>query len=375
MKMSFERLKRGLQGQGQAKSIIIIFLMCSAFFVMLQNGNQIGVEEMGPDNNYGIDCAKGLAEDIRITLGYRTIKYQTKERLLLYHRPLLNCMSQDSKHLIDVIRDDFLIKPDLNRKMKLNFKESILMETRHQAKDVVDMIFKDKGGFFIEAGAMDCEDSITLPLEYNYGWKGLLVEALPERIEICKKLNRRRSHLINTCLATQDKPHFADFSLGGEVYTPENSSFAVQVAPGFVSDNENNRQKPGSLVLQCFPFYSLLLAMGNPTVNLFVLDIEGFELSVLETIPWHKVDIEVLDVETDLAGVFQKDSSREKIINLMEKNGYERFDHRNDYNEMTKRNQNDLFVRKDIVKKYNVKQLREDSPESKSGGKQKNWMI
>ena len=42
---------------------------------------------------------------------------------------------------------------------------------------------------------------------------------------------------------------------------------------------------------------------------------------------------------------------------------------------MTKRNQNDLFVRKDIVKKYNVKQLREDSPESKSGGKQKNWMI
>ena len=58
--------------------------------------------------------------------------------------------------------------------------------------------------------------------------------------------------------------------------------------------------------MQCFPLYSILLAMGNPTVNLFILDIEGFELAVLETIPWDKVDIEVLDVETNLAGIFQK---------------------------------------------------------------------
>ena len=62
--------------------------------------------------------------------------------------------------------------------------------------------------------------------------------------------------------------------------------------------------------MQCFPLYSLLLAMGNPTVNLFVLDIEGFELAVLESIPWDKVDIEVLDVETDLAGIFQKGKGR-----------------------------------------------------------------
>ena len=58
--------------------------------------------------------------------------------------------------------------------------------------------------------------------------------------------------------------------------------------------------------LQCLPLVSLLFALGNPTVNFFVLDIEGFELAVLRTIPWDKVDIEVLSVETDLAGKFQK---------------------------------------------------------------------
>ena len=38
---------------------------------------------------------------------------------------------------------------------------------------------------------------------------------------------------------------------------------------------------------------SILNAIGQPTVNLFVLDIEGFELDVLKSINWEKVNIEV----------------------------------------------------------------------------------
>ena len=33
--------------------------------------------------------------------------------------------------------------------------------------------------------------------------------------------------------------------------------------------------------MQCFPLYTLLQAEGSPTVNLAVLDIEGYELAVL----------------------------------------------------------------------------------------------
>ena len=43
--------------------------------------------------------------------------------------------------------------------------------------------------------------------------------------------------------------------------------------------------------------------MGNPTVNWFILDIEGAEFQVLQTIPWHLVDIEMISVETDMAGL------------------------------------------------------------------------
>jgi hypothetical protein len=48
--------------------------------------------------------------------------------------------------------------------------------------------------------------------------------------------------------------------------------------------------------MQCFPLYSLLMAMGNPTVNLLVLDVEGAETLVLRTIPWSNVNIEVVDI-------------------------------------------------------------------------------
>ena len=44
-------------------------------------------------------------------------------------------------------------------------------------------------------------------------------------------------------------------------------------------------------------FFSILLALGNPPVDYFSLDIEGAELPVLNTIPWNKVDIKVMSIE------------------------------------------------------------------------------
>ena len=74
--------------------------------------------------------------------------------------------------------------------------------------------------------------------------------------------------------------------------------------------------------MQCFPLYSLLLAAaGNITVNYFSLDIEGAEFLVLQTIPWDRVDIEVLTVETNHAGeVFP--GTKEEIREYLADKGY-----------------------------------------------------
>ena len=83
---------------------------------------------------------------------------------------------------------------------------------------------------------------------------------------------------------------------------------------------------------------------------------------MLRTIPWDKVDIEVLTVETDLAGKVLE-GSRQEIIDLMESAGYTRFDHRNNINPVTVMPQDDLFVRNDVVTKYGVQRNVKDKSE------------
>ena len=46
--------------------------------------------------------------------------------------------------------------------------------------------------------------------------------------------------------------------------------------------------------IQCFPLYSILLAIGKTEIDYFGLDVEGSEYKILKTIPWHKVNIKVL---------------------------------------------------------------------------------
>lgn len=48
-----------------------------------------------------------------------------------------------------------------------------------------------------------------------------------------------------------------------------------------------------TVTVQCFPLYSILLALNRTRVDFLALDIEGHELKVLKTVPFHKVDIRV----------------------------------------------------------------------------------
>lgn len=44
---------------------------------------------------------------------------------------------------------------------------------------------------------------------------------------------------------------------------------------------------------QCFPLYSMLLAMERTHVDYFSLDVEGYEPYILKTIPFDKLNITV----------------------------------------------------------------------------------
>lgn len=65
----------------------------------------------------------------------------------------------------------------------------------------------------------------------------------------------------------------------------------INVDAWMKGERQNVAQGQGKAL--CFSFYSILLAVGNPVVDYFSLDVEGAELPILKSIPWEKVNIKV----------------------------------------------------------------------------------
>lgn len=115
--------------------------------------------------------------------------------------------------------------------------------------------------------------------------------------------------------------------------------------------------------LQCFPLYSILLALGNPVVDYFSLDVEGTEIAILQTIPWDKasflkilqtsrlnhvlsqVNIKVVGIEINHLGQIFPGNFTD-LENLMTANGYELLG----YAKIDA-----FFIRKDVKIKANKK--------------------
>ena len=226
-------------------------------------------------------------------------------------RPRLNCYSQEDPRLTESIKEHSLHPPsqdpyNLEGKHTLGDGQPRMLDQRyfHERK---------KGGFFIEAGAFNGEsDSTTLHFELEHGWTGLLVEPVPLNYKELLTKNRK-AWAVQTCLSTKKTPETINFSLSGS---------SKETMAGIIV--KNNTQDD-TLEMQCLPLYSLLLSLGNPTVDFLSLDIEGAEFQVLKNIPWESVDIRAISVETQFAGEVME-GDREDIINLLTGLGYTHLD-------------------------------------------------
>lgn len=238
---------------------------------------------------------------------------------------LLNgkCLSGCSEDLtlIQYIKDIFVqpsgLKPILRKENSNQYKGQ---------HNQVDLILKHynykRNGFFIEAGAWDGEAfTNTLHLETEYNWTGLLVEPNEGAFaEIVAK--KRNAFIVNSCLSTTSNAEKVIFDMADvfgaidDKTDPENEK-TKKMKIRFKDIGWFNRPEipHQNKEVQCIPLYSLLLALDNPRVDFFSLDIEGSEMKVLRTIPWEKVNIEVILIEVDKSNITE-------MVHYMNVQGY-----------------------------------------------------
>ena len=90
--------------------------------------------------------------------------------------------------------------------------------------------------------------------------------------------------------------HFVDWDgdkNSGSLHIIETDENGNKKYDKFWDEMEGQVNNP-TIEVQCFPLYSVLLASNRTTIDYFSLDVEGFEIKILKTIPWDKVEIKVV---------------------------------------------------------------------------------
>jgi FkbM family methyltransferase len=154
------------------------------------------------------------------------------------------------------------------------------VEFRSQfGEDVViwEILGEQTEGFFVEVGAFDgYQLSVTYALEAA-GWRGLLIEPIPERADQCR-MRRPNSRVVNAAISRKGSAATAPF-----VVVPENDGQLSYLD----EDTEHARLMAMSSTPKkriTVPLRSLddLLGSYEGPIDAAIIDVEGNELDVLD---------------------------------------------------------------------------------------------
>jgi len=158
----------------------------------------------------------------------------------------------------------------------------------------------DGVGYFIEAGANDgVRQSNTHFLEKRRSWSGLLVEPVPRLAKKCAK-NRNRSVVAQVVLVSPEQS-----GTNIKIIDLDLMTLVADQSAGLI-DTKNHVQlaedvqgiTAAEIMVRGVTLSELLEEQGNPRVNLFSLDVEGFEVDVLKGLDLSRHRPDFILVET-----------------------------------------------------------------------------
>lgn len=173
-----------------------------------------------------------------------------------------------------------------------------------------DLLFNR--GVFFEFGARNgVDESNSHFFEHVLGWRGLLAEAIPNE----------QGHIV------RERPRSVIFdgAFCPERGISEMETIGIAGQSGLPSTYDTQREERsadiGKVRVSCMLVGDVMEMFGIRRINYMSVDTEGSELSILQTFPFDKVQVDVLGVEV-LKGNDSRTRKMEELVAFMESKNY-----------------------------------------------------
>lgn len=176
---------------------------------------------------------------------------------------------------------------------------------------------EQKSGFFVDVGAHHPHRFSNTYLFYRRGWRGINIDAMPGSMDAFRALRPRDINIEMPVLAERRRLtyyQFNDPALNG--FSKELSDFRDSLAQYRII---------GTVDIEGAPLREILEQHLPPgqAIDFLTIDVEGFDLEVLQSNDWTRFRPKVVLVEmlaSSLATI-----QADEVHKLMEKNGYQVF--------------------------------------------------
>ncbi|XP_045208637.2 protein Star-like [Mercenaria mercenaria] len=174
----------------------------------------------------------------------------------------------NDRTLISIVQKYYVQPPSM---LPYNLSHSEIQNPSPGQTQFIDEYLNHKrNGFYVDCGAFDGERlSNSLFLERYRNWTGIVIEPNPTTYGSLRQ-KHRKAYSLNACLSTNKYPSLETFFSGRKA-----------VLGKVLYDRYKMKNSARKLIqVQCFPLYTILLAIGKMDIDYFSLDVEGAERGV-----------------------------------------------------------------------------------------------
>ena len=176
-------------------------------------------------------------------------------------------------------------------------------------------VFKGyKNGFFVDVGAYDGKIfNNTLYFEETHNWTGINIEPLPDKFQL---LEKNRPKCINLNLAIDEYSGETDFCCN-DVLSGIINHYDQRHITRINTENIHSSYDKNIIKVKTRRLDEIFRENNVKTINYLSIDVEGAEMSVIKTINFDEVFIDIIDFENNYS-----DNSQQIIEYLKNKEYY-----------------------------------------------------